>query len=268
LSNTHRSVLGILLNLGLITGLAGFQVFFGLRPAAWAGSWDDIQKRGYLIIAVKDNWPPLGFVNQGKLQGFEIDMARQLAKEILGREDAVQLKPVANGDRLTAVTSGAVDLAIAGISVTTPRSRLVQFSSAYYSSGIALITKQPQIKQWANLTQQSVAVLENSTAVPVLKSELPGVKLVGVSSYQAALAQLESGQVAAFAGDVTVLSAWMKAYPHYRQLPGWLSANSFAIALPKGIQYDQLRQAVHATMLKWQKNGWLRKRAQFWGLPD
>jgi polar amino acid transport system substrate-binding protein len=267
LSNIHRSVLGILHNLGLVSGLAGFQLFMGCG-LAWAGSWAEIQGRGYLIIGVKDNWPPLGFVEKGKLQGFEIDIARQLAKEILGREDAVRLKPIANIDRLTAVTSGDVDLAIAGISVTTPRARLVDFSSAYYSSGIALITKQPQIKHWGNLSQKSVAVLNNSTAIPWLKSELPTVSLVGVPSYSAALEQLDSGKVTAFAGDVTVLTGWLKTYPQYHRLPGLLSADSFAIALPKGIQYDQLRQAVQTAIGRWQKSGWLKQRAKFWGLPD
>ncbi len=235
---------------------------------AWAGSWAEIQGRGYLIVGVKDNWPPLGFMDHGKLQGFEIDIAHQLAKEILGREDAVRLKPVANVDRLTAVTSGDVDLAIAGISVTTPRSRLVNFSSAYYSSGIAVITKQPQIKHWGDLNQKPIAVLNNSTAIPWLKSEIPSVSLVGVSSYAAALEQLESGKVAAFAGEITILTGWLKAYPQYRRLPGLLSVDSFAIALPKGIQYDQLRQGVQAAVGRWQKSGWLKQRANFWGLPE
>jgi len=51
--------------------------------AAEFNSLSEIQKRGKLIIGVKDNLPPLGFRDHnGNLIGLEIDMARELAKEL------------------------------------------------------------------------------------------------------------------------------------------------------------------------------------------
>ncbi|MGL5192033.1 MAG: transporter substrate-binding domain-containing protein, partial [Chroococcales cyanobacterium] len=45
----------------------------------------EIQQRGQLIVAVKDNVRPMGFrAGNGNLQGFEIDIARRLAQELLG----------------------------------------------------------------------------------------------------------------------------------------------------------------------------------------
>ena len=55
--------------------------------------WQDIEKRGNLIIGVKDNLRPLGFTdNNGNLQGFEIDIARRLAQELFGDSQAVKLR--------------------------------------------------------------------------------------------------------------------------------------------------------------------------------
>lgn len=240
-----------------------------------AASLAEIRERGYVVVGVKDNWPPLGFreSNQGsgqdqnQIQGFEIDLARRLAQTLVGREDAIQFVPLTNVGRIAAVTQGQVDFAIAGITVTPSRTRLVNFSPTYYSGGLGLITNNPKIQHWGNLAQQTVAVLTGSSAIPWLKSELPEAKLLGVASYRAALTALEAGHAAAFAGDLTVLSRWLKDYPRYRPLPGILAAQSFAVALPKGIEYDQLRSAVRSAILEWKTQGWLRQRARFWGLP-
>jgi polar amino acid transport system substrate-binding protein len=81
-----------------------------------AAELKEIQERGYLMVAVKDNVRPLGFTDaSGKLQGLEIDLARRLAAEILGKPDAVRLQPVANRDRVSVVLEGKVDLTIARV---------------------------------------------------------------------------------------------------------------------------------------------------------
>jgi ABC-type amino acid transport substrate-binding protein len=37
--------------------------------------------------------------------------------------------------------------------------------------------------------------------------------------------------------------------------------------MPKGLQYDDLRQRVNAAIARYTAEGWLRQRATFWGLP-
>ncbi|MEM6592000.1 MAG: transporter substrate-binding domain-containing protein, partial [Cyanobacteria bacterium P01_C01_bin.73] len=68
----------ILAGLGLAAGLLlGEPLVF--KPAA-AAELEQIEQRGYLIVAVKDNWRPLGFRDEaGELAGLEIDIAKALA---------------------------------------------------------------------------------------------------------------------------------------------------------------------------------------------
>jgi len=107
-----------------------------------AGTMAEIQQRGYLNMAVKDNLRPLGFRDaQGNLQGLEIDLAKQLANDLLGNTEAVKLQPVANSDRLPVVYNQEVDLAIATVTATESRSRIVSFSVPYYYDGAAIVTK-------------------------------------------------------------------------------------------------------------------------------
>ncbi|MGC1393570.1 MAG: transporter substrate-binding domain-containing protein, partial [Coleofasciculaceae cyanobacterium] len=73
-------------------------------PPAWSATFNEIQARGKLVVGVKDNLRPLGFRDAtGNLQGLEIDIAKRLAEELLGKADAVVLQPVKNIDRLNMV---------------------------------------------------------------------------------------------------------------------------------------------------------------------
>lgn len=245
--------------------LLGWQ---GLGPVADAAELAVIKQRRYLIVAVKDNLSPLGFRNNlGQLEGLEIDIARRLAQELLGRQDAVQFQSVSNQDRIAAVLDGQVDLAIASITVTGPRARLISFSTPYYVNGVTLITAQPAIQRWSDLATRRIAVLEGSGTIAVVRYFLPRAQLITVESYAAGQALLESDQAVAFAGDASVLSGWVREFPQYRLLPTLLSAEPFSIVMPKGVQYDDLRQQVNAAIARWEKEGWLQDRATYWGLP-
>jgi polar amino acid transport system substrate-binding protein len=125
-----------------LTCLISFFLPFGMSSARTV-ELDEILRRGKLIIAVKDNVRPLGFFPQeGQLQGFEIDVARELAEELFGDRQAVILQPVTNQERLQMIIDGKVDLVIARVTVTASRNRLVDFSPYYYLDGTGIVAKQ------------------------------------------------------------------------------------------------------------------------------
>lgn len=234
---------------------------------SWAADLETIVQRGQLIVAVKDNLQPLGFQGaNGTLQGLEIDIARRLAQELLGKSGLVVFKPVNNQDRLAVVLKGQVDITIARVTATPSRSRVVSFSTPYYLDGTALITNVPAIQSFSDLTNQTIAVLNDSSTVATLRYRLPQTKLIGVNSYSEGKALLASGKVAAFASDASVLSSWAREFPTDRLLPLRLSAEPLCIVLPKGVQYDELRRQVDQALDRWKAEGWLQQRAIYWGL--
>ncbi len=225
-----------------------------------------IVDRDRIVIAVKDNVVPMGFRDpQGKLQGFEIDIAQRLAKEILGRSDAVEFKPVQNRDRITILTDDKADLTIARVTVTSSRARIIAFSEPYYLDGTGLVSR-ASLQKESDLNGQAIAVLNDSSTIAILKYRVPQAKLIGVASYQAGQKLLESGQAIAFAGDLSLLSGWAKEFPGYQVSPLRFSTEPLAIAIPKGVQYDELRRRVDSAIAKWKAEGWLRERAIYWGL--
>ncbi|HEY9738520.1 MAG TPA: transporter substrate-binding domain-containing protein [Trichocoleus sp.] len=252
--------------------LIGFGMILGVQftapPIVVAADLATIRQRGYLVVAVKDNWRPLGFRDEsGELVGLEVDIARQLASELLGDPEAVVFEPVANTDRLTAVQEDRVDVAIAGVAITPARQRLVSFSVPYYLDGIAMVTQQDSVRELRDLVRGRIAVLENSSTIATVRYLLPASTLVGVSSYEAAVEALDTDEADAFAGDLTVLTGWVQEFPEYRLLPSLLSAAPLAVVMPKGRQYRDLHQSVNEILGRWHETGWLEERSTYWGLP-
>ena len=253
-------------NISLAIGLLGIS---WITPASVnAASLEEIQQRGELIVGVKDNLRPLGFRDaNGNLEGLEIDIAKRLAEELLGNPDKVVLQAVTNRDRINLVLEGKVDLTIARVTITDSRARLVDFSIPYYLDGTGLIAKDKSITQLRDLATKTIAILNGSSTIAIVRYALPEAKLVGVDSYKEARSLIESGNANAFAADTTLLTGWVQEYPDYRILPAQLSAEALCVIMPKGLQYNQLRRRINSAIARWQTEGWLTQRAAAWGLP-
>ena len=255
--------------LKLIKRLFIICILLGLEVSAVvAGDLKEIQHRGKLRVGIKDNLPPLGFYDsQGILSGLEIDIAREIAQELLGSPEAVEFYPLLNQDRLDTLLEGKVDIVIADMAATTSRRRLVAFSDAYYLDGTGLMTANPQIKTIRQLEGKKIAILGESSAVAVLKYRIPTARLVNVQSYQEGLDLLQSNQVDAMAADYSILVGWREKNPVYYLLPEKLSIAPLAVVLPKGIQYNELQQRVTTVIKTSKESGWLKQRLDYWGLP-
>lgn len=247
----------------------------GTSPV-FAASLKEIQQRGYITVAVKDNFPPLAFRDEsGNLQGLEIELAQRLAQDLLDKADAsnsdkldklIKFKPVSNLQRLEEVAKGKVDMAIAKVTATPSRERIVNFSVPYYLDGAALAVKDTSIQRLTDLQNSKIALLKNSSTIARVRYYLPKADLTGVESYAEGQKMLENNQVAVFAADITSLSSWVKQNPQYRLLPTKLSTQPLSVVMPKGLQYDELRRQVSQLIASYIENGWLKQRAQYWGL--
>src|SRR5215475_4432544 len=105
------------------TCAVAFAVMVALGTWAHAdSSLDAIRARGVIRIGVKADAPPFGFVDgQGRPAGFEVDLARFLARVLFDDDRRAQLVPVTTATRFGALQSGEVDLLIATVTATEER---------------------------------------------------------------------------------------------------------------------------------------------------
>jgi polar amino acid transport system substrate-binding protein len=252
----------------LTTGLLVLVIWEILIAHAFASGLETIEKRGRLIIGVKNNLPPLAFQDTaGNLKGLEIDISEQLAKELLGKPNPVELLPLNNSERFEALWSDRVDLLIAQVTLTKNRSRLMEFSLPYYVDGTILIARKGSKVGDFSRQEDLIGVINGSETISVLQGSFPKVSLIGTHSYQAGLEALKLGKIKGFAGDAIALFDWLKQNPEFEQVGSKLAFHSLAIALPRGEQYQTLRSKVFTIVEGWRQSGWIRDRANFWGLP-
>ncbi|WP_414625088.1 transporter substrate-binding domain-containing protein [Calothrix sp. CCY 0018] len=266
----------LLLSAAMILCLTCLFLNVGTSPV-FAASLKEIQQRGYINVAVKDNFPPLAFRDEsGNLQGFEIEIAQRLAKDLLAKPDSnnsdkldklIKLKPVTNLQRLKVVEKGEVDMAIAKVTATPSRERIVNFSIPYYLDGGFIAIKNTSFQKLTDLQNSKIAVLKNSSTIAPLRYYLPEADLIGVKSYLEGQRLLENNRVSAFAADVTSLSNWLKQNPQYRLLSSKISTQPLSVVMPKGLEYDELRRQVSQLIGSYLESGWLKQRAEYWGLP-
>jgi polar amino acid transport system substrate-binding protein len=249
--------------------LLGLAVLLSLTTPAplQAADWPTIQARGYLKVGVKDNLRPLAFRDaQGNWQGLEIDLARRLAQELLGSEQALQLLPLPNSERLPALLADRVDVVIAQLGINTARARLVDFSPYYYLDGISIVTKKSSGLNSLTVNSLKLGVLQYSAAIAVLRYKFPQATLIPLGSYQEAYEGLNQGKIQAFAGDLSVLTGWVQEDGDFGQWPLLGSESALGVAFPRGLQYESLRQKVNWVIVNLRASGWLRQRGAHWGL--
>jgi polar amino acid transport system substrate-binding protein len=113
------------------TALIGaFVIVFGLTSGpAVAGALDDILAAGVVRIAVPQDLPPFGAkASDGNLHGYDIEVARLLAKELGVR---LKLVPVTSVNRVTSLLTHDADLVVANLGITPDRAKAIAFSSPY-----------------------------------------------------------------------------------------------------------------------------------------
>ena len=91
-----------------------------------------------LNVAVDADAPPFGFIEQGRPQGFDVDLLDAIAEQVGFR---IKRVPLSFEAILPALQSGQVDVATAGIGITPEREEVVDFSIPYLQTGLVIATR-------------------------------------------------------------------------------------------------------------------------------
>jgi polar amino acid transport system substrate-binding protein len=120
-----------------------------------------IRARGYLIAGVDQNTYHFGYLNplDGKIEGFDIDMVRAVAKAIFGNPNKVVFKAISDDQRIPDVRSGAVDIVAHTMTINCERLKEVDFSTVYFDAGQRVLVE-------ANSPAKSLADLAISQQHP------------------------------------------------------------------------------------------------------
>ena len=156
-----------------------------------------ITQRDRLIVGIRNDAPPFGFKDKdGFTIGYDADLARLIAKGILGDEKKVEFVPVTATNRIMKLNSGEVDCLIATMSITTQRQQFLNFSSPYYMAGQAILVRSSsKATSLRDFTGKKLIIIFGSTSEKNLRSNVPEVTVIGYKTYHDAYNALKAGKV-------------------------------------------------------------------------
>jgi putative glutamine transport system substrate-binding protein len=223
-----------------------------------------IKLRNEIIVGVKADSPPFGFIEDDEFKGLDIDIARHIAKSLLGDENAVAFVPATAQNRISLLNARKVDMIIATMSINPSRMRIVDFTLPYHEAGQALmVPRRSEIRSMLDLRNKNVAIVLGTTAEHVLRQNAPSASIVGNTNYTDAFEKLKDGEVQAILADDSILLGLIAGNRGYKILPRRYTKEYYAIATEKSPNAE-FRNVLNSIIRQMQEDGELRKIQTKW----
>ncbi|MDR2671045.1 MAG: transporter substrate-binding domain-containing protein [Oscillospiraceae bacterium] len=175
-----------------------------------------IADRGVLRVGVKVDVPQFGYLNPdtNEQEGMEADLARELARRIVGDESAVEFQAVTAKTRGPLLDNEEVDMVIATFTITEERKLSYNFTQPYFVDGIGFLVKRDLgALTIADLDGKTVAVAQSATTKDALDEKAAELGITfqysEYASYPEAKTALTSGRVDAFSVDKSILLGYV-----------------------------------------------------------
>ena len=171
----------------------------------------------------------------GEVEGFDIDIAKALAAEILGDENKVEFKEVTSKTRMALLNNGDIDAIVATMTITEDRKKEVDFTDVYFDAGQSLLVKKgSDIKGIDSLKGKTVLAVKGSTSSINIREKAPEAQVLEFENYSEAFAALKSGQGDALTTDDSILYGMADEDPSYELVGGTFTEEPYGIAVKKG----------------------------------
>ncbi|MDU6296174.1 cysteine ABC transporter substrate-binding protein [Clostridium celatum] len=175
-----------------------------------ARTLDEIKEDGKIKIGVFSDKNPFGYVDSnGEVQGYDVEFAKRIGKDLLGSEEAVEFVYVEAASRVEYLKSGKVDIILANFTVTDERKEVVDFALPYMKVALGIVSPDDAlITDIDQLKDKKLIVVKGTTAETYFSQSYPDITLVKFDEYQEAYDALLDGRGDAFATDNTEALAW------------------------------------------------------------
>jgi polar amino acid transport system substrate-binding protein len=195
-----------------------------------------IQDRGRLIAGVDQNTLRLSYLNPltGRLEGFEIDLVRELARQLLGDPHKVDFRVVTSAQRIPAIQERRVDMVADAFTITCDRRRDVAFSTPYLDAGQRLLVRTSSpIRGLADLNGRRVCATTTSTSMQNIRDAHVGAIPYPVAQRTDCLVALQEGAVGAVTSDDAILLGFQVQDPYTKIVGPRFSQEPYGIGIDR-----------------------------------
>ena len=215
-----------------------------------------IRAAGKLVVGVDQNTYGFGFrdPSTGNVEGFDIDMAKQITKAIFGTDSKLQLRVLTSAQRKPALEERQVDIVIRTMTIACDRLEYADFSSVYYEARQRVLAKTAaKITGIDALGGKKVCATEGSTSLNRIAAAPSKPIPVQVPNWTDCLVMLQQNQVDAISTDDTILGGLAAQDPFTEVVGDPIASEPYGMAIPQG-RTDFVR-FVNAVLQKMRTDG-------------
>ncbi len=166
---------------------------------------------GNITIGIKFDQPGLGLKDGSTYSGFDVEVAKYVAKELGYNESQIVWKESPSAQRETLIDGGQVQLIFATYSITDARKQKISFGGPYFVAGQDLLVRQNEtaINGPENLEGKKLCSVTGSTPAKTVKEKYAKtVDLIEQDTYSKCVTALAAGSVDAVTTDNVILAGY------------------------------------------------------------
>ncbi|MEM7588881.1 MAG: ABC transporter substrate-binding protein [Myxococcota bacterium] len=232
--------------------------------SGYLDDWKGCAPRAQVVyrVGLSADYPPFEFQQNGKLVGFDVDLARLIAHEL---EAKVEFHEMDFSALIPALKSGRIDMVISGVSKNPEREKNVDFSRPYYQSHLAAVTLEEDLAATHQLEGKRIGA-QLGTVMHEFAQQVPKAFVVALAQHHQLLQSLKSGHIDVLICEQAQAQAFQQTHP---QLKHWVIGQvgtGYSVAVDKK-EHPRLRNQVDQVIIQLHRSGkldalrekWLRK---------
>ena len=214
----------------------------------------NVVKSGKLTLCTSLPYEPFEVEKGGEIVGFDIDLVDQIAKANDLETDIVVtgFEGIQSGQSLN---SGKCDIAVAGMTITDDRKKVLDFSDPYFDATQALLTTDDSLDSMDALDGKTLGVMTGTTGELYAKDNAPkGANVKSFENLGLQTAALKTGSVDAIIQDNGPLLDYAKKNTDTKVTAEFDTGEQYGMAVKKGGN-DKLLKSVNDTLAKLKDDG-------------
>ncbi|MDR1289300.1 MAG: ABC transporter substrate-binding protein [Holosporales bacterium] len=245
----------------MIVALRGFLFSFLLALCGCEERKDD----SVITFGTSADYRPFEYYEDGKLTGFEIDLANAIANK-LGKTANFEDMPFSS--LLAGLENGTIDAVASSLVPTEERRRNYDFTVEYYGSVIAFIHGRDNDRMSTDdLSGVKIACQLGSVPEAWMKKNRPKAEIVTIDNVAQSVELIRAGRVDGILVDGIIASTICRDNPDLKYTvvdsPAESADNGFAMAVKKG---STLRELLDNAIQQLDDSGELRAIKEKWNL--
>jgi ABC-type amino acid transport substrate-binding protein len=234
-------------------------------PAKAQNTLEAVKQKGVLVAGSSAEYPPFEYVADGKLVGYDVDMAEEITRRMGVKVawEKIDFKGI-----VAALTAKRVDVLITALTWTPERAERIAFSDPYFDAGIGAITPQSSaIQKVEDLAGRKVGVQLGSSGERYVRETVGSTisQLLTYDSITLAINDLKNGRVEAVVNPLPVLRYAVRNDAGFRYTAVW---DTRVVGINTRLEDKELLAEINRHLRDLKSEGFLAKLEAKWFGPS